>query len=261
MRLAGKVAVVTGGAQGIGLHTAALFAREGAVVYLVDIDREAGSGAAEALRDEGLDVRFVPADVAREEDLADLYARVETDHQGLDVVVNNAGLEIRRGVLDASLAEWERCLAVNLKGVWLAAKLAVPLMQKRGGGSIVNISSMHGIQTSIGSFPYATTKSAVIGLTRNMAVDFGRYGIRANVICPGLVETRMSEAWIRHLKTTGKWQGLLATHPLGRPGAPEEIARVALFFASGDASFVTGACLFADGGHHAVIWNYAEEDK
>lgn len=254
MRLKDKVAVVTGGAMGIGRSIVELFAREGASVIAADIERAEGERVAALLREEGWDVRFAPVDVTSDEDLDALFRLAEERHGSLDVLVNNAGVDITGGIMGATLADWERCVAVDLRSIWLIVRRAVPLMRKRGGGSIINLSSMHGIRTSAGSFPYSTVKMAVIGLTRSMAVDLGQYGIRVNTICPGLIETRMSADWIERLKAEGKWQALMDAHPLRRSGVPEDIARVALFLASDDSSFVTGIHLFADGGHHAVLW-------
>ncbi len=258
MRLRNKLAMITGGATGIGKSIVELFAREGAGVFSIDTVREAGESAARELRNNGHDVRYVPVDWQRADDLARVFQMVEREYDYLDVIINTAEEVICRGIIDATIGDLEKCLSVTLQSAWQVVRRAVPLLQKRGGGSVVNLSSMHAYRTLIGSFPYSMVETALIGLTRSMAVDLGQHGIRVNAICRGIVETEESSAWIEELKLAGEWKRLMNTHPLGRPGTPDEIAKVALFLASDESSFITGTHLFVDGGHHAVKWNFPD---
>jgi NAD(P)-dependent dehydrogenase (short-subunit alcohol dehydrogenase family) len=256
MRLKNKVAIVTGGAGGIGRSITRLFALEGAKVYAADIKRKEGENQASELSVRGDTVRFVMVDVTNEEDLKKLLDEVKKEENRLDVIVNNAGVFLGGGILNASVEEWERCISIDLKSVWGLVKLAFPMLQETGNSAVINISSMHAFQTSPEGFPYSVVKTAVVGLTRSMAVELGKYGIRVNAICPGLIETRMSAEWINRLKREGKWQRLLHLHPLGRIGEPEDVAKAALFFAADDSAFITGTHLFVDGGHHALLWDF-----
>jgi NAD(P)-dependent dehydrogenase (short-subunit alcohol dehydrogenase family) len=233
-----------------------LFAHEGAKVYIADIERKEGENLSSELTENRNAVQFAMVDVTNEKDLKKLVDKVQTEENRLDVIVNNAGIYVGNGTLNTSVEEWERCISTDLKSIWRLTNFALPIMKETGSSSIINISSMHAFQTSPGSFPYSVVKTAVIGLTRSMAVELGRYGIRINAICPGLIETSMSAEWIDGLKREGKWQWLLHSHPLGRIGEPKDVAQAALFFAADDSTFITGTHLFVDGGHHALLWDF-----
>lgn len=250
MRLANKVAIITGAGSGIGKAAALLFAREGARVVagvhgtsdIAPLQREA----------EGLPGAVVglEADVAREEDLRRLVQTAVKHFGGLDVLFNNAGVELPALVTETTDEDWERTLAVNLKGVFLGCKHAVPEMLRRGGGAIVNNASINGIRGNHRLVAYSASKGGVVALTRALALDYADKGIRVNCLCPAAIEnTRLEERSIANAPDpVGRRQYLLAKHPMGRLGRPEEVAYAALFLASDEASFITGVALPIDGG-------------
>jgi NAD(P)-dependent dehydrogenase (short-subunit alcohol dehydrogenase family) len=253
VRLEGKVAIVTGGAVGIGRATCLLFAREGAAVGVLDRDADAGRACAAELESLGARAAYVQANVASLNDAERAVGEVEARFGGLDVLVNNAGVIGRGTVETTDETEWHRVLDVNLTGVYLMAKAAVPAMRRRGGGSIINVSSAAGLVAWYDQAAYDASKGGVVNLTRSMALDLAGDGIRANCLVPAHVVTPMSEA---HIAAGGDEaararERLLGTIPLGRFSQPEEIAFGALFLASGEASYATGSTLVLDGGYTA----------
>lgn len=254
MRLKDKVAIVTGAAMGIGKGIAQVFTREGAKVVVADINEEEGEKTAVELRNAGGDAIFVPVDVADE---ARVKAMVEAtvNHYGtINILVNNAGIGVYKSVLETSSEEWDRCLGVNLKGVFLCSKYVIPHMQRAGGGAIINIASVHAVATVAGTAPYAASKGGVVALTRNMAIDYAKDNIRVNAICPGWVYTPLIEGIFRSSgNPEGMRKRITERQLLGRLGTPEDIGYAALYLASDEASFVTGTCLFVDGGLTAVL--------
>lgn len=248
-RLAGKVALITGAGSGMGRVAAQLFAREGARVVAADVDARAGQETEALARAAGLDVRFVPADVSREADCRAMVAFAEEAFGKLDVLYNNAGIfpEDDRSVVDTEEAVWDRVLAVNVKGVYLACKYGIPAMLRAGGGSIVNIASFVAlVGCSVPQDAYTASKGAVIALTRSLAVQFAPKGIRTNAICPGPIETPLLTSW---LLTDPEAKALrLARNPTGRFGRPEDIVYLALYLASDESTWTNGAIISADGG-------------
>ena len=249
MRLQNKIAAVTGGAQGIGRAIVEKFQAEGARVALLDIDEARGTETETTLGGPERGVLFVRCDITSEADVERAMAATVERFGGLDILVNNAGVNTYFDATTMTEAEWDSVFAVDLKGGWLCAKHAIPLMRRRGGGSIVNIASLHAFMTTYGMFPYAAAKSGVVGMTRSMALDFGREGIRVNAICPGWVRTQLVDEWLR-LQPEGQAaeQRVLDQQPLGRMGTPAEIANFVSFVASDEASFITGVALEVDGG-------------
>jgi NAD(P)-dependent dehydrogenase (short-subunit alcohol dehydrogenase family) len=235
-RLAGKVALVTGAASGLGLATAERFTKEGAVVVGADVT------TAEGVRT--LDVRDEAA-------VAALVDAIVAEHGRLDVVVNYAGVAGGGPVHLVDSAEWDRVLDVNLKGTFLVDKHALRPMLEQKSGSIVNVASVEGLQGTEGGSSYNASKAGVVMLTKNMAIDYGRAGIRVNAICPGFIDTPMFRAVMGSDHMTRFRDEYRDDHMLGRFGRPEEIAAAALFLASDDASFVTGVALPVDGGYLA----------
>jgi NAD(P)-dependent dehydrogenase (short-subunit alcohol dehydrogenase family) len=250
MRLNEKVAIITGGGRGIGFAAASAFAEEGAKVVLADIDAELGRQAEKALRAEGADATFVETDVSRSEDVQRLVARTRELHARLDVLYNNASVFLGKAdgaVTDLAEETWDRVLGVNLRGVFLCCKYAVPLIVESGGGSVINTSSSAGVMGIPGCDAYTATKGATIALTRSMAVEFGPQKVRVNCIAPAGVDTEMLRESSLDDPAFDE-SGFLRKAPLGRYGSPREIANLAVFLASDESSYVTGAILRADGG-------------
>lgn len=249
MRLDGKVALITGAGSGMGRVAALLFAREGAKVVATDVDEAAGLETESLAKAERLDVRFVRADVSREADCRAMVAFAEQTFGKLNVLYNNAGIfpEADHSVTDTEEAVWDKVLAVNVKGVYLACKYGIPAMQRAGGGSIVNIASFVAlVGCSVPQDAYTASKGAVIAMTKSLAVQFAPKGIRTNAICPGPIETPLLTSW---LLTDPAAKALrLARNPTGRFGKPEDIVYLALYLASDEASWTNGAIISADGG-------------
>jgi NAD(P)-dependent dehydrogenase (short-subunit alcohol dehydrogenase family) len=255
-RLSGKVALITGAGSGIGKAIAVLFAREGARVGINYCHHE--PGAAETLAQvrragsEGLALR---ADVSRSGEVEGMVRELEKAYGRIDVLVNNSGIGSEHSpdrVLEISERDWDRVLAVNLKGVMLACKLVLPVMIRQGSGTIVNISSIRGLAGNPSLASYCASKGGEVLLTREMALDYARYGIRVNCICPGFVLTEMLAGYIgRQADPQGAEKAFASMSPMNRIGRPEEIAFAALFLASEASSFITGAALPVDGGYLA----------
>jgi NAD(P)-dependent dehydrogenase (short-subunit alcohol dehydrogenase family) len=233
-RLEGKVAIVTGAASGIGKAAAELFRAEGATVVAAD-------------RTNGQDV--VSVDAGSEADVERLIEQTVADHGGLDVFFANAGISGGlAGLFEQSSADWEEILRVNLIGPWLAIKYAAPHMKDRGGGSIVCTASVAGLRAGAGGVAYSASKAGVINLVKTAAVQLCESNIRVNAICPGLIETGMTQGIYDMARAVGKQEMIGQLNPLRRGGEPGEIAQVALFLASDESSYVNGHALVADGG-------------
>jgi NAD(P)-dependent dehydrogenase (short-subunit alcohol dehydrogenase family) len=252
-RLSGKVAVVSGGASGIGEGTVRVFVEEGARVVFSDRERERGERLADELKASGGEVLFVAAHMERENE-AMAFVQQAVEHFGrLDILVNNAGIRLYQLVTEASAESWDTILGVNVKGYAFCAKAAIPAMRRSGGGSIVNVASIRAIVAGSNTMQYDTTKAAVAGMTRAMAVDHAADGIRVNAVCPGPIFTTFHE---RRATAAGKsfaaFQEEFGQQTLlKRPGTPREVAQCILFLASDEASYVTGTCLYVDGGQTA----------
>jgi NAD(P)-dependent dehydrogenase (short-subunit alcohol dehydrogenase family) len=237
-RLSGKRALVTGAASGIGDACARRFAEEGATVAGLDVVAQPDASPCGA---------WVHADVADEGAVAAAVAEVLEGLSGIDILVNAAGVLSVGGADMLEEAEWERVIGINLKGTWLVSKHVVPHMVEIGGGSIVNLASVEGLEGFSGQTAYNVSKGGVVLLTRNMAADFGPAGVRVNCLCPGLIETPMTSI-LDDPAFAAVRDAFVGWHLLGRAGQPEEVAAAALFLASDDASFVHGAALVVDGG-------------
>jgi cyclopentanol dehydrogenase len=246
MRLAGKVALISGGARGMGATGARLFAREGAKVVFGDVLEVEGKAVEEEIRAAAGDARFVRLDVTSEDEWARAVETTERLYGRLDILVNNAGIGGGRRVEETTLEEWERTMAVNSTGVFLGTRAVIPAMRRAGGGSIVNISSQLGLVGTDNSSPqYQASKGAVRLLTKATAIQYARDGIRANSVHPGPIVTPMTE---RRRADPEQYRLTLSRIPLGRYGRPEEIALGVLYLASDEAAFVTGSELVIDGG-------------
>ncbi len=247
-RLEGKVALITGAGSGMGRAAAELFASEGARVVVTDVVDDAGNATVAAVRAAGGDATYVRADVSSGRD-CEAMVRCTTDTYGaLHVLYNNAGIfpADDGGVLDTPESTWEQVMQINLKGVWLGCRAGIPAMIASGGGSIVNVASFVAlVGAATAQIAYTTSKGGVLSMTREIAVEYARQGIRANALCPGPIQTPLLEEL---LSDPARRARRMVHIPMGRLGRAEELARAALFLASDDASFMTGASLVVDGG-------------
>ena len=251
MRLKDKVAVITGAGSGMGKEMAKLFAAEGAKVVAADIVPTGVEQVVAEITAAGGTATAVVANVAKEDDVEAMINTAVNTYGRLDVLVNNAGIMDRATpVADCSDELWNRVMAVNLNGPFYACRLAVPIMQKQGGGSIINTASVAGVRGGAAGVAYTSSKHAVLGLTKNIAGYYAKDGIRCNAICPGAVATAIGIGGEPHQGGLEQLMKVSATSP--RVAQAQEIATVALFLASGDASFVNGVALVADGGWVAL---------
>jgi NAD(P)-dependent dehydrogenase (short-subunit alcohol dehydrogenase family) len=237
-RLEGKVALITGGARGMGRETAELFAREGATVYAGDV--------LTAQDTEGSVVKFIALDVSKEEAWKNAVGQIESDPGRLDILVNNAGVIAYEPILELTLDDWNRMILVDQTGVFLGMREVIPLMKKSGGGSIVNISSIWGSVAVSGAHAYHAAKGAIGNMTRNVAMTHVGDGIRANSIHPGYIDTPLTAVQAPEVN-----QLMIDTTPMGRCGQPIEVAYGSLYLASDESSYVTGIELVIDGGYMA----------
>jgi NAD(P)-dependent dehydrogenase (short-subunit alcohol dehydrogenase family) len=251
MRVAGKVAVITGASNGIGEATAILFAEEGASVALLDVDR-AGESGARRIREKGGRAIFIECDISKEEQVAAAMERAEKALAGIDILVNNAAVFVLEG-LEASVEAWHRSLGVNVVGTSLCTRYAADAMKRRGGGAIVNLSSISAFIAQPHFLAYSATKAALVNMTRCMALDLAPHKIRVNCVCPGTIRTAATD---RHMAQTGTTEEQFLAenaplHLLNRVGTPREVACAILFLASDEASFITATPLLVDGGYLA----------
>lgn len=250
MKLAGRAAVVTGSGAGIGKATALLFAQEGARLVTVDLNPGTGSATAEFIRDRGGEVVFVQADTAHAADTRRFIQTAVDTYGRLDLIFNCAGIVPVGTVAEQDEEEWQRALAVNVTGVFLGCKYALQQFLRQGdGGCIINMASIAGLIGVKERGAYCATKFAVVGLTKSIAQDFARHGIRCNCLCPATVAT---ESWRERVNNSpdpkAALHAFIARQPLGRVGTPEEIAHAALYLASDEAAYITGHALALDGG-------------
>jgi len=249
MRLAGKVCVITGAGSGMGRVASVIFAREGAKVVVADVSEAAGNETVAEVRAAGGEASFVRADVSREADAKAMIDHALATYGQVDCLYNNAGImpEGDHSVIDTDVDTWDRVMAVNVRGVFLGCKYAIPAMIANGGGSIINIASFVAILgCSVPQDAYTASKGALLSLTRSMAVQFAPKGVRTNAICPGPVETPLLLDWL--VKDEEAKRIRLARNPSGRFGKPEEIVNLAVYLASDESRWTNGASLVVDGG-------------
>jgi NAD(P)-dependent dehydrogenase (short-subunit alcohol dehydrogenase family) len=252
LKLEGKVALITGGASGLGLEVARQMAADGARLVLVDWDEAALAAAVAKVARAGVEVRSLKGDVSDPATATGAIELVRSAFGRLDILFNNAGIDpLRaRSVIETDVSDWDRILDVNVGSAYLMARAAVPLMRAGGGGSIVNTASIAGIKPAGEEAAYSVSKAAMISLTGSLAIDFAADGIRANCVCPGFMEMVMTDRRrdLTQDQQTARAEGAAARVPLGRQGTYEEVAKAVLFLAGPDASYITGAALVVDGG-------------
>ena len=246
-RVEGKVALVTGGSSGIGRATALLFAKEGAKVVVADVTVSGGEETVQMIKAAGGDAIFVKADMAKAAEVEAMVQKTVATYGRLDCAHNNAGIEgTTKKTHDYDEADWDRVIAINVKGVWLCMKYQIPQMLKQGSGAIVNTASGAGL-LGVPQMPaYVASKHAVVGLTKTAALEYAKAGIRVNAVCPGVIKTPMVDR-MTNLRP-GRMERMAAAEPIGRMGKPEEIAAAVVWLCSDASSFVTGLPMPVDGG-------------
>ncbi len=243
-RLKDKIAVITGSGKGLGEAMARLFSREGAKIVVFDIDAEAGRDTVEQIRDGAGEAIFVRGDVSSLDDATRVIREAVNAYSRVDILVNNAAVHVDKNVADTTEAEWDYLLGVNLKGYFLCSKAAIPQMRRQGGGNIICISSISGLVGQVNQAAYNASKHGIIGLVRCMAYDHAKENIRANAICPGVMNTPLlASVAEEHIAPYRK------SNLLERFAEPIEVANVALFLASDESSHVTGSVMAVDGGY------------
>lgn len=244
-----KIALVTGGASGFGRAMAELYAKEGAKVVVSDIAEEGGEETVKMVKDAGGDAIFVKADVSKPEECEKLVKEAVNKYGRLDIAFNNAGVSgVNAPIGEYPIEEWDKVIKINLSSVFYGMHYQIPQMLKNGGGVIVNTASILGQVGFGGSAAYVAAKHGVIGLTKNVAIEYGKKNIRANVVCPGFVETHLTEGLMKDKEC---YDFLVKKHPMGRLGKVEEVVDLVLWLSSDRASFCTGAYYDVDGGYLA----------
>jgi NAD(P)-dependent dehydrogenase (short-subunit alcohol dehydrogenase family) len=254
-RLAGKVALVTGAGRGIGAAIAHAFAAEGAAVVLAELDGESAQACAKEIAGQHADARVlaVQTDVTQAASVRAAVDAAERRFGPVDVLVNNAGINVFADPLAMTDDDWRRCFAVDLDGVWNGCRAVLPGMVERGAGSIVNIASTHAFQIIPGCFPYPVAKHGVLGLTRALGIEYAPKNVRVNAIAPGYIETQLTRDWWgAQPDPQGARASTLALSPMKRIGRPEEVAMTAVFLASDEAPFINASCITIDGGRTAL---------
>lgn len=256
-RLLDKVAIITGGASGQGEAAVKLFAKEGAKVVIVDWSEENGIRVEQEVKNDGYDVMFVHTDVSKEDSVINMVNKTVEKYGTVDILFNNAGIGYSSSnkykmanLVDTPLKDWNAVIEINLGGMYLCSKHILPIMREKGKGNIVNNSSMNGIIGESNADAYTAAKGGIVALTRVMAKDNAKYGIRVNCMCPGGVDTPMIAPIFEMYPEAKAMAG--SQIPLGRLAEPVEMANIALFLASEESSYITGVILPVDGGWYAV---------
>jgi NAD(P)-dependent dehydrogenase (short-subunit alcohol dehydrogenase family) len=249
--LANKVALITGGGSGIGRSTAITFSSQGAFTIILDQNGEAALTVAHEIRQAGGQAEAITADVSSADQVLAAFDEIGRLTSSLHILVNSAGIYVFKNATTLEEADWDRCLDVDLKGAWLCAKHALPMIIRSGGGSVINISSTHAVRAQGNAFPYGVAKGGLLSLTQSLAVDYGRDGVRVNSICPGLVMTPLTRSYFGHSKVSV--DQLTSIQALPVDIHPEDVANAALFLASDLARCITGTTLFVDAGRTVYL--------
>ena len=254
-RLAGRVAIVTGAARGIGEGCAELFAEEGAKVIVADIQDEDGNKVVERIKNRGGEAVYIHADIGNEDDIANLHQQTLDAYGTVDILINNAGVELFKDALSTSTEEWEYVMGVDLRGVFLCSRYCIPTMLDKGQGAIVNISSVHAVQTIKSLAAYAAAKGGVDALTRQMSLDYAPK-VRINAIFPGFIATTIWDRFVAAADDPDQLVAdVMALQPMERLGTSKDIAQCALFLVSDEASWITGSTFRVDGGLMSRLYN------
>ncbi|HVN78373.1 MAG TPA: SDR family NAD(P)-dependent oxidoreductase [Terriglobia bacterium] len=257
MPLEPRVVIVTGAGSGIGRGIAIMLAQERAKVVIAEIDQLRGSSVADEIRENNGEAFCVPTDVASEDSVADMVEKTLSRWGAIDGLVNNAGIFKEAEISSLSAADWDRVLTVNLKSMFLCARAVLPSMRRQGGGSIVNIASVHAYFGFEGHGAYDASKGGIVALTRTLALENGPFQIRANVVCPGYIDTPMWDEWLATLPDPGRMdRETREWHPLRRRGTPADVAKAVRFLLSNDSDWITGASLVVDGGLSIRYFGY-----
>ena len=254
MKLSGKVALVTGGARGLGRASALAMAREGASIVVVDLLADIAEESAEEIRGTGVDALAIFADISNPDSIDEAFVKTQEHFGRLDILINNAGVAPNRLVMDQALLEWEQVLRTNLTGTFLCSKAAVPMMERVGGGAIVNIASISGQRGATGRGAYGVSKAGIIQLTKIMAVEFADKKIRVNAVAPGPVKTAITN------HSPGTVAGYMSRIPMRQYASPEAVGSATLFLACDDSTFTTGHILNVDGGFEAAGLMFPAEE-
>ncbi len=247
--MANKVMIVSGGASGLGLAAAVKFAKNGYNIVLIDINEEKGKAAEQKIKELGVDAVFCKCDISNKAEVEKAAAITREKFGRADVLINNAGLEVRGSILQCTEADWERLYDINLKGIYYMSNAFIPMMVAQGAGAVVNTGSILGYRTVGERAAYSSSKGAIDTLTRSMAFDLAQNNIRVNCVVPGAIDTPLIRGSINDSPDPAGTEAFLGSKSVfNRMGTPEEVANVMYFLASDEASFVTGAAYFVDGG-------------
>lgn len=252
-RLLGKTAIITGAGQGIGEAIAQAFAAEGASVVIAERNADTGSAVAARIASAGGSAIFVETDVASRSSVEAMAQQTLAELGKIDILVNNAGINVASEPMALTDEDWRRCFAVDLDGVWHCCRAVLPQMLSGGGGSIINIASVHGFTIIPHFFPYPVAKHALLGLTRSLGIEYADRGVRVNAIAPGYIQTPICEEWwSRFADPEAERRRVYDLHPPRRIGRPEEVAMTAVFLASDEAPFINAECIVIDGGRSVL---------
>lgn len=249
LSLNGKTAIITGAASGIGLVTASLLADMGARVALIDISESAGKKAATEIRKRGGNVKFFHCDISSDNECKKTIKAIHEEFGKIDILFNNAGVIKRKNIIDLEEKDWDQVLDVNLKGIYLLSRYVIPIMIKGKGGSIINTGSGWGLKGGPNALAYCASKGGVVNMTRAMAIDLGKYGIRVNCVCPGDIDTPMLRGEAHQLGVNEEeFMKEAENRPINRVGTPQDVAYAVLYLTSNLSTWVTGSILVVDGG-------------